>query len=60
MKCPDTYIHKVSTQEESPCSSCWRGEDGKTCDCKTCPVWRAWWLARWERIYQYGQKLLQK
>ena len=56
MRCPDAYVFKSAQRKESPCKSCWRGEDGETCECKTCPVWRAWWLARWDLIHKYGQQ----
>ena len=38
-----------------PCSNCTRVKDPKTCENKTCKLWKDWFLIRWQEIRNYGK-----
>ena len=48
----DTHNHQNGdlTVRPSPCETCTSVVVPRRCDNKECPVWRAWWLERWEQI----------
>ena len=35
---------------KSPCLNCTRVKDPKNCENKNCPVWREWFIRRWEEM----------
>lgn len=45
---------------KSPCESCKRVKDPEMCANKRCPLWRDWWLGRWEQIHNFGEKHIKK
>lgn len=57
-RCVDGTIHieKQAESEPSPCETCNRTKDAKTCANKNCTNWQGWFLRQWERIHNYGEK----
>lgn len=45
----------MENEKPSPCLSCTRVKNPSICTIKSCVDWRAWFLPRWERIYQFGK-----
>ena len=44
----------------SPCLTCPRGMDIRSCEDKRCPVWRKWFLSRWDRIHRYPRLVMER
>ena len=42
--------------EQSPCLTCGK-DDGR---CGGCPVWRSWWIARWDRMRRRERRKMEK
>ena len=45
--------------QNSPCLACPRGIDVRGCEDKRCPVWRKWFLARWDRLHRYPRLAME-
>ena len=43
----------------SPCLACPRGMDVRGCEDKRCPVWRKWFLAKWDRLHRYPRLVME-
>lgn len=39
----------MRSENKSPCLSCTRVQDPENCTDKSCRVWQAWFLGRWEQ-----------
>ena len=43
----------------SPCLTCTRVADPRSCENKACQPWRKWFLSRWEQIHNYPRKKME-
>lgn len=46
-------------RKESPCLRCRKVADPEKCDNKECPLWRHWFMERWDQMREEYAKLLQ-
>lgn len=44
----------------SPCLTCPKGMDIRSCEDKRCTVWRKWFLSRWDRIHRYPRLVMEQ
>lgn len=49
-----------SYQYPSPCLSCTRVADPRSCDNKNCKPWQQWFLDRWAMIHAYPRQSMEK
>lgn len=54
-KCVDN-ARLAAKGKKSPCETCTRVEKPEECSNKGCVAWKEWFMNRWERIHNYGEK----